>query len=100
MRILLTNDDGIDAPGIRALHSALMALDPASLAAFGGPIFYGHARRFNERADHPKNIFWHQAKRANEVFAALDGKQREKALIEKAPPEDSITLQGRDGDLL
>ena len=27
MRILLTNDDGIDAPGIRALHAALTATD-------------------------------------------------------------------------
>jgi len=41
MRILLTNDDGIDAPGIRALHSVLMALDPVSREQFGGPIGAG-----------------------------------------------------------
>jgi 5'-nucleotidase len=34
MRILLTNDDGIHAPGIVALHEALMDLD----GRFGGPI--------------------------------------------------------------
>jgi 5'-nucleotidase len=34
MRILLTNDDGIHAPGIIALHEALMDLD----GRFGGPI--------------------------------------------------------------
>ncbi|MFN3648577.1 MAG: DUF3500 domain-containing protein [Armatimonadota bacterium] len=49
--------------------------------AFGGPIFYGHAAQgFDEKADHPGNVYWYQALRANEVFKALDGKQREKAL--------------------
>lgn len=42
MRILLTNDDGIDAPGIRAMHSALMALDPVSREQFGGPMGAGN----------------------------------------------------------
>jgi Protein of unknown function (DUF3500) len=51
-------------------------------AAFGGPIFYGHASQsFNEKPDHPKNIYWYQAKRANEVFQALDPKQRQLALL-------------------
>jgi hypothetical protein len=50
-------------------------------AAFGGPIFYGHAAEgFNEKPDHPGNAYWFQAVRANEVFKALDGKQRELAL--------------------
>jgi len=45
--------------------------------AFGGPIFYGHAAKgFNEKADHPGNVYWYQAKRANEVFQSLDEKQR------------------------
>jgi hypothetical protein len=57
--------------------------------AFGGPIFYGHAARgmFNEPADHPGNIYWYQALRANEVFRALDGKQRDQALLGDAPEE-------------
>ena len=51
-------------------------------AAFGGPIFYGHQAggAFNEKADHPGNIYWYQAVRANEVFKSLDGKQQQMAL--------------------
>jgi len=50
-------------------------------AAFGGPIFYGHAAQgFNEPADHPGNVYWFQAKRANELYQALDGKQQKIAL--------------------
>lgn len=56
--------------------------DSSQGAAFGGPIFYGHASQsFNEAADHPKNVYWYQARRANEVFQALDGKQRAAALL-------------------
>ena len=52
-------------------------------AAFGGPIFYGHAAAgFNESADHPGNAYWYQAQRANELFQALDGKQRQHALLD------------------
>jgi hypothetical protein len=52
-------------------------------AAFGGPIFYGHQAgpKFEEKPDHPNNIYWYQAKRANEVFQAMNGKQREVALL-------------------
>ena len=56
--------------------------DSVEGAAFGGPIFYGHASQsFNEKPDHPGNVYWFQALRANEVFKALDGKQREAALL-------------------
>ena len=56
--------------------------DSVAGAAFGGPIFYGHAsQRFDEAPDHPKNVYWYQAKRANQVFQALDGKQRAMALL-------------------
>ena len=56
--------------------------DSVEGTAFGGPIFYGHASQsFNEKPDHPKNVYWYQAKRANEVFQALDGKQRKLALL-------------------
>lgn len=72
-------------------------------AAFGGPIFYGHAAKsFNEAADHPGNVYWYQAKRANAVFQALDGKQREKALVgSSAPPEqgaETVRLRGKSGE--
>ncbi|MFN3486130.1 MAG: DUF3500 domain-containing protein, partial [Planctomycetota bacterium] len=61
-------------------------------AGFGGPIFYGHAVEFNERPDHPGNVFWHQARLANKVFESLDGRQREKALLEKSPPDDAKSI--------
>lgn len=58
-------------------------------AAFGGPIIYGHGE------ENPKeNLFHYQTKAANEVFKALDAKQAEKALLEKAPSEAHVPLQG------
>ena len=78
-------------------HSTLRADGNATAnAAFGGPIFYGHAVTFNEEPDHPGNVWWHQARAANKVFEALDGKQREKALLENGPPdsEESVVLSG------
>jgi len=76
--------------------------DSVDGAAFGGPIFYGHASgTFNEKPDHPGNVYWYQAKRANEVFQALDGKQREMAVVKGAvPPEQgnaTVKLSGKDG---
>jgi len=58
--------------------------------AFGGPIFYGHASQsFNEKPDHPKNVYWYQARRANEVFEALNPKQRKMALLGDAREEQA-----------
>jgi len=63
--------------------------DSVAGAAFGGPIFYGHAAQgFNEKADHPGNVYWYQAQRANDVYKMLDGKQRAKALCDKARDEE------------
>ncbi len=60
--------------------------------AFGGPIFYGHQAgpSFTENPDHPGNLYWYQARRANEVFKALNGKQREMALLGQ-PREEKAT---------
>ncbi|HEV2471148.1 MAG TPA: DUF3500 domain-containing protein, partial [Chthonomonadales bacterium] len=66
-------------------------------AAFGGPIFYGHAPKFVEDAGHPGNIYWEQSIKANAVYAALDPAQRAVALLERAPAEDSIHLAGSGG---
>ena len=66
-------------------------------AAFGGPIFYGHAPKDTEEKGHPGNIYWKQGEKANAVLAALDPKQRDIALLEKAPSEDRIKLQGGEG---
>ena len=72
-------------------------------AAFGGPIFYGHAAAsFNEKADHAGNAYWFQAKRANEVFQMLDGKQRKLALLEEGRDEigtDTVKLTGKTSGL-
>ena len=57
--------------------------------AFGGPIVYGHSKRGNSK----QNLFSYQTKRANEVFEALDGSQRAKALLEKAPKETAVLIR-------
>ncbi len=67
--------------------------DSVQNVAFGGPIIYGHGEGDGE-AGLPGNVFYYQTKKANEVFAALDGKQREKALVPKAPREDQVSVQG------
>jgi hypothetical protein len=60
-------------------------------AAFGGPIFYGHAGQgFNEKADHPGNVFWPQALVANKLFPLLSKEQQQEALVDKAPPEAEV----------
>jgi hypothetical protein len=70
-------------------------------AAFGGPIFYGHQSgpKDEEPANHPGNIFWYQAKRVNEVFAAMDGRQRTAALVDgHSRPErasETVRLSGQ-----
>ncbi|MDB4641967.1 DUF3500 domain-containing protein [Verrucomicrobia bacterium] len=62
-------------------------------AAFGGPIFYGHqaGNKDKEPSNHPGNAYWYQAKRANEVFQMLDGKQRAMALLGNARREEGTT---------
>lgn len=65
--------------------------DSVEGAAFGGPIFYGHeGESFYEKPTHPNNVYWFQAQRANEVFQALDGRQRSLALQPRAPRERSV----------
>ena len=73
--------------------------DSVEGAAFGGPIFYGHAAKgFDEQPDHPGNVYWYQAIRANEVFHMLDGKQRARALLGDGREEkgvDTVKLTGQ-----
>lgn len=64
--------------------------------AFGGPIFYGHAAQgFNEKPDHPGNVFWPQAQAANGVYKMLDERQRKEALVKKSPRESAIGFRGK-----
>ena len=60
--------------------------------AFGGPLIYGHAEE-----DPKHNLFHYQTKKANEVFRALDAPQAKLALVDKAPKESNVMLQGKDG---
>lgn len=75
--------------------------DSVEGTAFGGPIFYGHQSgdKDTEPADHPGNVFWFQAKRANEVFRSLDGRQQGMALIDGRgrgeAATDTVRLTGR-----
>ena len=75
--------------------------DAVAGAAFGGPIFYGHQAgpKDEEAPDHPGNVFWYQARRANELFLALDGKQRARALVDgRSRPEratETVRLSGK-----
>lgn len=61
-------------------------------AVFGGPIVYGHGLE----GEYKKNIFHYQVEAVNQVFKMLDGKQREKALLDKAPAESAIQIK-KDG---
>lgn len=67
--------------------------DSVSGSAFGGPIVYGHGEGDSIKGM-PGNVFYYQTQKANEVFMALDGKQRDQALVENAPAEDAVQLQG------
>lgn len=64
--------------------------------AFGGPIIYGHGAGDGTKGL-PGNVFYYQTVKANEVFNALDGKQREKALASKSPRENDVAVQGGSG---
>jgi hypothetical protein len=77
--------------------------DSVEGAAFGGPIFYGHAAEsFNEKPNHPGNVYWYQARRANEVFQMLNGRQRKMALLDEPRKEkatDTVKLSGHKSGL-
>jgi len=63
--------------------------------AFGGPIVYGHSAAGNSE----KNLFSYQTRRVNEVFAALDKKQRQQALLAKPPKESAVQIRGPKEEL-
>ncbi len=61
--------------------------------AFGGPMVYGHGTGDSQKGM-PGNVFYYQTLQANEVFKMLDGKQRDKALLPKSPPENAVQIRG------
>jgi hypothetical protein len=70
--------------------------DSVKGTAFGGPIIYGHGAGDSKKGL-PGNVFYYQTQKANEVFSALDGKQRKSALLSKAPNEAAVKVQGSSG---
>ncbi len=66
--------------------------DSVDKAAFGGPLVYGHGEEIAE-----DNMYHYQTKQVNKVFAALDAKQAEYALVKKAPKETDVEVQGSKG---
>ena len=70
--------------------------DSVSNAAFGGPLIYGHGAGDGKKGL-PGNVFYYQTQKANEVFKALEGKQRDAALVSKAPKESDVLVQGSSG---
>lgn len=64
--------------------------DTTENTAFGGPIIYGHG----EEGAADKNLFFWQTKRTNELFQALDEKQRKVALLARAPAESAVEVKG------
>jgi hypothetical protein len=81
-------------------------------AAFGGPIFYGHAAdgHDNEDPKHTNNVWWYQGEQANKIFKTLDETQRTQSLIDKSlgdpatfklrgehAPKTGLDISGLDG---
>jgi hypothetical protein len=62
--------------------------------AFGGPIYYGHTPYGYD----PSNVFFPQTKAVLSVFDALDGKQREKAVVVGNPGEGAGSVKFRKKD--
>lgn len=67
--------------------------DSVDRTAFGGPLVYGHGEESPQ-----ENMYYSQTKQVNEVFRALDPKQAKVALLDRAPRETKVRIQGPDGD--
>ncbi len=97
--VAVFGEPGTDKPFewvLTGRHDTLRA-DGNSLegAAFGGPIFYGHAAdgHFNEDAKHTNNVWWYQGEQANKIFQTLDDKQKAQSLVAKAEEDDARTIK-------
>ena len=65
--------------------------------AFGGPQVYGD-QRGNERAGLPGNLYRYQFEVAQRLFRSLDPDRQREALLDTAPIQTQIELQGPAGD--
>jgi hypothetical protein len=65
-------------------------------AAFGGPQVYGD-QRGNEQVGLPGNMYRDQFMLAQQLLHGLDPQQQKRAVLEDAPVQTGIELQGRHG---
>jgi hypothetical protein len=65
-------------------------------AAFGGPQVYGD-QRGNERLGLPGNLYRDQFLLAQRILRNLDASKKKLAVLEEAPVQTGIELQGRQG---
>jgi len=65
-------------------------------AAFGGPQVYGD-QRGNGRVGLPGNVYREQFVLAHRILRSLDSGRRRHAVLEEAPVQTQIELQGRHG---
>jgi hypothetical protein len=65
-------------------------------AAFGGPQVYGD-QRGNERRGLPSNIYRQQFVLAERLFQNMDAATQRRAMLERAPVQTGIELQGSRG---
>jgi hypothetical protein len=77
---------------ITGRHVTLRAWGGLGGPGLGGPIVYGHGL-----GEPRKNLFFHHTNEANRVFAALSDSERARALVEDAPNEDDVAVQGVAG---
>lgn len=61
-------------------------------AAFGGPMYYGHSA--NGYAE--TNVYLYQTQQVHEVFAALDGQQRAKAMVDGPHSDREAALRPKE----
>jgi Protein of unknown function (DUF3500) len=73
-------------------HVTLRAWGGSGGPGLGGPIVYGHGR-----SDTTQNLFFHHTREANHIFAALSAAEQARALVQAAPEEDRVSVQGAAG---
>jgi Protein of unknown function (DUF3500) len=99
MRVLICGDPA--SPPYQIVMTGVhlnLRLGGASLegAAFGGPQVYGD-QRGNDRPGLPNNVYREQFVIAQRLFQGMDAAIQQRAMIERAPVQTAIELQGPNG---
>ena len=99
MRVLICGDPA--APPYQIVMTGVhlnLRLGGASRegAAFGGPQVYGD-QRGNERPGLPNNVYREQFVLAQRLFHGMDAATQKRAMLERAPVQTGIELQGPRG---